>query len=161
MSAETILTPRPAAASIATMSARAQVAFWSRVDTTGDCWEWQGARDRKGYGWVNCKVDGAWRTFYTHRLAWLLLVGEIAPGLTLDHQCGNHACANPDHMHPETRSRNSALASPNGRARYCIRGHEFTPENTGEHERYGIVIRRQCRECDRQRKRAAYRKERA
>ncbi len=27
-------------------------AFWGRVDTTGDCWIWQGYRNPDGYGRV-------------------------------------------------------------------------------------------------------------
>ena len=45
-------------------------AFWARVDKSGDCWLWMGARNKKTkYGTLG--------RLYAHRLAYELLIGSI------------------------------------------------------------------------------------
>ncbi|MPZ13794.1 MAG: hypothetical protein GEU73_05120 [Chloroflexi bacterium] len=66
------------------------------------CWEWQGSRDRFGYGYIG--VDGAVPRVY--RAAYELLVGPIPEGLELDHICENPPCFNPDHLEPVTHAEN-------------------------------------------------------
>ena len=68
-----------------------------------DCWEWTGAL-RRGYGTVRV---GA-KLFYTHRLVYQDMVGEIPEFLLLDHTCLNRACANPWHLDPVTDAINKA-----------------------------------------------------
>lgn len=70
--------------------------FWSRVNLTADdsrCWDWQGAKDNRGYGRVTVKYF----VWLTHRYAWLLVKGEDANGLLL-HSCDNPSCVNPNHL---------------------------------------------------------------
>ncbi len=69
--------------------------FWAKVHRTETCWLWTGAEKSDGYG--NFRVDSA-RTIGAHRWAWEHLVGAIPDGLVLIHECGNHACVNPDHL---------------------------------------------------------------
>lgn len=82
--------------------------FWSKVDQSGDCWLWTGARsgirgNRGGYGQIG--VGG--RVIYTHRFAYELLKGPIPASMTLDHRptCPKHCC-NPDHLRPATNKQN-------------------------------------------------------
>lgn len=70
--------------------------LWSKVDASGDCWEWIGGLTQTGY--AKLKVNS--KTRLGHRLVWELLVGPIPDGLTLDHLCRNRACVNPDHLEP-------------------------------------------------------------
>lgn len=64
--------------------------FWSKVKIKhrGQCWEWQAAKDRKGYGhfWY------AGRIVKAHRFAWGLENGEIPTGMIVMHACDNPAC---------------------------------------------------------------------
>lgn len=95
--------------------------FWTRVDASGDCWEWTGRR-RSGYG-----VAELVGTTSAHRVAYVLLVGPIPEGLQLDHLCRNRACVNPDHLEPVTNLVNSRRALWR---HHCRKGHPLTPENT-------------------------------
>jgi hypothetical protein len=124
-------------------TSRAAANFWSRVTKTDTCWIWTGPLGRGGYG--RAKFDGV--TMYAHRFAYELLVGPIPEGLSLDHLCRARDCVNPEHLEPVTHRENCLRsAGPtaiNAAKTHCIRGHEFTPENT--------IVRaggsRNCREC--------------
>jgi hypothetical protein len=108
------------------------------------CWVWTGQVNNKGYGQMS--FEG--RKQPTHRIAYRLLRGPIPAGLELDHLCRVPLCFNPDHLEPVTHAENQRRM---GEARtHCIRGHEFTPENTYRQPSTG---RRRCRECARDRDR--------
>jgi hypothetical protein len=119
-------------------SSTTEAAFFRRVRVVGECWEWTGARERKGYG--------RFRSQPAHRWSYELLRGEIPEGLFLDHLCRNRACVNPWHLEPVTNRvnilRGVSFAAINAHKTHCIRGHEFTPENT-----YMSTKGRNCRAC--------------
>ncbi len=84
--------------------------FWSHVTKTPDgCWLWNGAKDRHGYGKFLTNSPLA------HRIAYLLVKGEIPNGLELLHGCDNPPCINPDHLSPGTHKENLAEAGKKGR----------------------------------------------
>lgn len=94
--------------------------FWAKVDKRGpdECWIWQAAVNKvTGYGTTT--NDG--RTMGAHRAAYLLAVGPIPEGLTLDHSCNVRTCVNPAHLSPCTTQVNTALAVERRKA--CRRGH--------------------------------------
>ena len=126
--------------------------LWSRIDKSGDCWEWTGPKDRKGYG-------RAGRRGSAHRVVYELVVGPIPDNLQLDHLCRNHGCCRPDHCEPvpcrENLMRGKTLAAANAAKTHCSRGHEYTTENTEEYRG-----RRKCRTCRAAESRAAYLKRR-
>lgn len=119
--------------------------FWSRVNVRGpdDCWEWLRGKS-EGYGSF-ANTNGSDRA---HRISYELLVGPVPEGLELDHLCRNRCCVNPAHLEPVTRRENilrgDGLTANRARKTHCIRGHEFTPENTR-----WKGTRRNCRECER------------
>ena len=77
--------------------------FWRKVRADGDCWRWTGAVTSRGYGCLG--RDG--RTILAHRYAYVLTVGPIPDGLTIDHLCGNKRCVRPEHMEPVTGAENT------------------------------------------------------
>jgi len=85
--------------------------FWAKVDrrAEGECWEWHGWRNAKGYGMFRPDWKGNARR--VHRLAYELLVGSIPPGLALDHLCRNRACVNPSHLEPVTDEDGAVVGS--------------------------------------------------
>jgi hypothetical protein len=76
--------------------------FWPKVEKTGTCWLWGGARDRGGYGvFENQKA---------HRVSYVLSGGTIPEGLQLDHLCFVRHCVNPEHLEPVTAKENTRRA---------------------------------------------------
>ena len=71
--------------------------------TESGCWEWQGEKNRNGYGrvWIGGK------RLMVHRVVFELLVGPIPEGLVLDHLCRNRPCCNPEHQDPVTVRENT------------------------------------------------------
>lgn len=118
--------------------------FWSSVNKTETCWLWTGPLDVGGY--AKMFADG--RQVKAHRYAYELLVGPIPEGLQLDHLCRVRHCVRaPDHLEPVTARENvrRGVAPPARQAAqtHCLRGHEFTPENTYV-EKSG---KRKCKAC--------------
>ena len=79
--------------------------FWEKVDTSGECWRYTGAKNDKGYGkfWKGSEK----RLVQAHRFAFEDQVGLIPDGLQLDHLCRNPACVRPDHLEPVTSGENT------------------------------------------------------
>lgn len=80
--------------------------FWSKVDMTGDCWNWLGAHGKHGHGTFCVTKDGVSKTPGAHRVAYELVKGPIPEGLHIDHICHNPPCVNPDHLRPVTHKQN-------------------------------------------------------
>ena len=87
--------------------------FWARVEQSGDCWSWTGAKNDQGYGQI--RVDG--RIVYAHRFSYELHLGSIPSGLQIDHLCRNRGCVRPDHLEPVTSAENTHRGEPANRAR--------------------------------------------
>lgn len=121
--------------------------FWDRVEKTGDCWNWTARKDRLGYGQVRQNGKPA----LAHRVAYIILVGPIPDGLTLDHLCRNRACVNPKHLKPVTHRENvlrgESPSARNAMKTHCPNGHPLVPGNLvlGSVKRGG----RECLTCRR------------
>ena len=111
------------------------------------CWEWIGAKTRKGYGTWN--LAGSRRP--AHRVMYEKHRGPIPDGLQIDHLCRKRDCVNPDHMEPVTTKENTLRGtSPSARCAAqtsCVHGHPFDEINTIK-TRNGARV---CRECMRRR----------
>lgn len=84
------------------------------VRAESDCWIWGGALNSRGYGCVSVKG----RVQLTHRLAYQLLVGPIADGMTIDHICEIKRCVNPAHLQQMERGLNVEMVAVREQARY-------------------------------------------
>ena len=97
---------------------------------TSRCWLWTGPTDRDGYG--------RFRGRGVHRAVWEVLVGNVPPGMVLDHRedwgCTSRACCNPAHLLAVTPRvnilRGRSFAAINAAKIRCIHGHPFSERNT-------------------------------
>lgn len=110
--------------------------FWSRVNRhapeprhvpgIGNCWEWQGATNARGYGILTWERKPS----LAHRVAWHLTFGEW-PELCCLHRCDNPACVNPSHIFLGTTQENTRDMIAKGRGRYS-RGEALTQSKLNE-----------------------------
>lgn len=54
--------------------------FWEKVDASGDCWDWLGAKTKDGYGAIGEGGRGG-RTLMAHRVVFDLLGIGIPDGM--------------------------------------------------------------------------------
>lgn len=129
-----------------------------RIKLVGSCWIWTGhvlqCGTRQGYGRIgigSLNIAGP-ATWYVHRLVYMLLRGELTPGLVLDHLiesgiCTDTRCCNPAHLEEVTRGENiirspSTMAGAYAKRTHCRYGHPFTGPNLVR-----LADRRVCRTC--------------
>jgi hypothetical protein len=101
--------------------------FWQKVEKTAFCWNWTGAKDRKGYG---CFYAGSGiGMVLAHRYAF----GARPEDMELDHLCRNPSCVNPSHLEfvtpRENMIRGYSIAAMNLRKTHCKRGHPLNGRN--------------------------------
>lgn len=132
------------------------VRFFTFVqESENGCWIWTGTHQQglmKGryqklpYGMFSVRR----KTFIAHRWAYQHIGGnEIPARLQLDHLCRNPGCVNPAHLEAVTAKENGRRGTGpqaiNAKKVVCIRGHQFTEENT-----YVLNNKRYCRACHRE-----------
>lgn len=128
--------------------------FWSKVNknTESGCWEWTSSRNKGGYGlFFTSLIYSKQRANKAHRFSWTLVNGEIPDGMWVLHKCDNRKCVNPDHLFLGDRVANMVDCAAKGRnckigksqITHCVKGHEFTAENTKLNS-YGHRVCKQC-----------------
>jgi len=80
--------------------------FWSKIDKSGECWEWTGTRHPRGYGYINGEANGRKTPVLVHRVSYEMHHGPIAEGVVIDHICHNTSCVNPDHLRAVSQKQN-------------------------------------------------------
>lgn len=105
--------------------------FWPKVDRSGECWLWTGAKNAAGYGHI--RPGGSAGDVPAHRAAWFLHTGEWPPdNLFVCHHCDTPACVRFDHLFLGTQGDNQRDASSKGR---CLA--QANPERMARGERNG------------------------
>jgi len=92
------------------------------VDPETGCWNWQLAKDRKGYG---RRYFNGRRGRPAHRAAYELAYGPISEGMVVMHLCDNPSCVNPEHL-----QLGSATENNHDRDR---KGRQFSTSGNGHH----------------------------
>ena len=117
------------------------------IQEADKCWKWMGIK------WGKNKEYGCYRkrplTVNAHRISYLIFIGDLIPGMVIDHVCRNKSCVNPAHLRQVTPYINTIENSDNFIAvniqkTHCVHGHEFTPENTRIYKEH-----RYCKTCNR------------
>lgn len=124
--------------------------FWAKVDKAGPngCWIWTASLGSTGYGQFKANR----RIWKSHRVAYVLCLGNIPNGLILDHLCRVRPCVNPWHLEVVTLNENikrGDAGKEESAKTHCVNGHPFTDLNIYRdprkpHHRY-------CRACRRNR----------
>lgn len=83
---------------------------------SGDCWQWTGTRNNKGYGALFFRGK-VWRA---HRVSYTIFCGEIPEGLLVCHHCDNPSCVNPSHLFLGHATTNMKDMVRKGRAKSII-----------------------------------------
>ena len=122
---------------------RDELRFWSKVNTGGECWLWEGATSRNGYG----AFKVAQRMIGAHQYAYLIVKGEVPQGLEIDHLCRVHNCVRPSHLEAVTCKENLLRGNTNSSKTHCIHGHQFDQRNT-RYRKEGYKVKRVCRACN-------------
>lgn len=90
--------------------------FWSKVDKTADCWEWQGVRRSERWPYGRFWFDG--QLVPAHHFAWVDAGGRPPDeGEILMHQCDNPPCVRPTHLRLGTQVDNMQDCIAKGRLR--------------------------------------------
>ena len=78
--------------------------FYSKVEKSDGCWKWLGAKDLYGYGRFLFNGNNT----QAHRIAWIIVNGDIPEGLHVLHTCDNPPRTNPAHLWLGTNKDNTA-----------------------------------------------------
>lgn len=101
--------------------------LWAKTRKIGDCIEWRGTVNNKGYGLIGTgsRTDGSRRLILVHRAAWELKNGrQLNKGEALLHTCDNPRCVNAEHLKLGTQLENIKDCVAKGRhAKGSVNGH--------------------------------------
>ncbi len=86
--------------------------FWRHTKWRGDCLEWIGCRNAKGYGTIRHTHSSD----LTHRVAWELYTGKRpGPDTLVLHHCDNPPCVRREHLYLGDHAQNARDKMQRGR----------------------------------------------
>lgn len=89
--------------------------FWALVTKTDDCWTWDAATDKDGYGLFTIESGFIIKA---HRASYILANGDIENSLWVLHNCDNPTCVRPSHLYLGTAQNNSDDMISRGRENF-------------------------------------------
>ena len=91
------------------------IRFWGFVSrgADSDCWIWNGAKDKHGYGRISTRRDES--PAKAHRISYEMRYGPVPDGLFVCHRCDTPSCVNPEHLFAGTQKENMQDASKKNR----------------------------------------------
>lgn len=110
--------------------------FWKKVGLAPAkaCWPWMAAKDEDGYG-LFAMPRPRKRNIRAHTFAYIEVIGTPPTGREPHHACHFEGCVNPFHLEWLTRTEHVRVSEHsrsgiNARKTRCVKGHEFSSENT-------------------------------
>lgn len=92
--------------------------FWEKVDKSGDCWRWLGAKKggrNNAYGSFMTGGRIHRKQWYAHRYSYFLANGHLPDKCLILHSCDIPDCVNPAHLTAGTQTQNMQQASKRNR----------------------------------------------
>ena len=91
--------------------------FFSKFEkgTIKDCWEWQGQKDKDGYGKFNYRIPNKGFYVRAHRISASYYLEEVPDDKVVMHKCDNPSCVNPNHLKIGTHLENEQDKDAKGR----------------------------------------------
>lgn len=81
--------------------------FWTRVDTSGECWLWNGEVNNKGYGIYSIYEGDGREKILAHRFSALMSGMQVhSPRDVVMHSCDTPPCVRPSHLSVGTQRAN-------------------------------------------------------
>lgn len=93
--------PRTLARPTDSLDTRLRNIGWTVTDS--GCWEWNGSKDKLGYGQMAVNRGRPWKAY---RIAYEAWVKVPADNVDICHKCDNPPCINPAHLFEGTRQVN-------------------------------------------------------
>ena len=123
------------------------------IETPSGCWEYQGNRNRLGYG----QFTFHGKRWMVHRFMRWHMKGPFDLTLDLCHECDNPPCANPEHTWPGNPKANAADCVQKGRhykavRTHCPKGHPYVVHGRPHSRNPNWRV---CNACERARQRIA------
>lgn len=116
----------------AAMNEKVMARFWSKVDKSGDCWNWRSAKDPRGYGYFSAYGRGK-SPIRAYRLSKCSEIGrEIPKGIDVCHKCDNPSCVRPDHLFLGSHKENMLDAKNKGRLSIKSKGKSGERNNSAK-----------------------------